>query len=203
MPAVTIQVMAVTPFSETRAHGCAGESNRPGIAVRPLTASDWDNWWRLRLRALADHPDAFAQDIEDAISAGEQTARERFETHRIGNSNRVFGAFTEDDTLVGVAGIDRSEPRKLRHRMEIGGVYVVPEARGAGTGERLIAACVDHARQVDGVRQVHIGVAAHNRAAARLYERCGFSWYARDPRLLLLPDGTAVDEDLMVLMLDT
>ena len=173
------------------------------VTVRALTRVDGHAWWRLRLRALADHPDAFAQALEDAVTDGERLSRERFEASAgIGGSNRIFGAFTADEALAGVAGIVGNDRRKLRHRMEIGGVYVAPEARGTGAGRALIEACIDHARRVDGVLQVHIGVAAHNRAAARLYERCGFTWYAREPRLLLLPDGTMVDEDLMVLMLD-
>lgn len=50
--------------------------------------------------------------------------------------------------------------------------------------------------------QVHIGVGARNQTAIRLYERCGFSVYGRDPRLILLPDATVTDEDLLVLTLD-
>ncbi len=172
------------------------------VRVRPLVRDDGHAWWRLRLRALADHPDAFAQDLEDAATDGERLSRERFETLGIGGNNRIFGALAADGALVGMAGIVGNDRRKLRHRMEIGGVYVAPEARGTGAGRALIEACIDHARQVDGVMQIHIGVAAHNHAAARLYERCGFTRYAREPRLLLLHDGTTVDEDLMVLMLD-
>jgi RimJ/RimL family protein N-acetyltransferase len=180
----------------------AARASGPAVSLRPLTPADWHAWWRLRLRALADHPDAFAQALEDAAADGERRSRERFETSGIGGDNRIFGAFTARGALVGVAGIVRHHHRKLRHRMEIRGVYVAPDARGTGTGRALIDACIAHARHVDGVMQVHIGVAAHNHAAARLYERCGFTRYAREPRLLLLPDGTTVDEVLMVLMLD-
>ena len=172
-------------------------------SVRPLTEEDWSAWWRLRLLALASHPDSFAQDVDDTLAEGEQAARHRFEADRIGGGNRLFGAFTGSGDLVGIAGIAASDWRKLRHRMEIGGVYVAPAARGNGTGAQLIAACIEHARGTDGVLQVHIGVASHNEVTIRLYERCGFVRYGREPRLLLLPDGTAVDEDLMVLMLDS
>lgn len=172
-------------------------------SIRPLTEDDWAAWWRLRLLALASHPDAFAQDVDDALAEGEEAARRRFVSDRIRGDNRIFGAFTTTGDLVGVAGISGSDRRKLRHRMEIGGVYVAPAERGNGVGAQLIVACIDHARETTGVLQVHIGVASHNDAAARLYERCGFERYGREPRLLLLPDGTAVDEDLMVLMLDS
>ena len=177
-------------------------TSRATFAIRPLTRADWPAWWRLRLRALADHPDAFAEDLNDAVTDGEGLSRERFEALAIGGNNRIFGAVIADGSLVGVAGVVGNDRRKMRHRMEIRSVYVAPDARGTGAGRALIEACIGHARRAEGVMQVHIGVAAHNHAATRLYERCGFARYAREPRLLLLPDGTMVDETLMVLMLD-
>ncbi|MDQ4045484.1 MAG: GNAT family N-acetyltransferase [Chloroflexota bacterium] len=170
--------------------------------IRLLTAADWDAWWRLRLRALADHPDAFGSDIDETLSAGEQASRERFAPKYKDARNQIFGAFTGEGTLVGVAGIVGNDRRKTRHRVYIWGVYVAPEVRGANLGHRLVAACIDHARQIDGVLQIHLTVSSHNTVAVRLYERLGFTRYGREPRSLLLPDGTVVDEDLMVLLLD-
>ncbi len=174
----------------------------PFHGIRPLIADDWRAWWALRLRALADHPDAFGSDLDETLSAGEQEARNRFAPMHNDARNEIFGAFSDDGTLVGVAGLVGNHRRKQRHRMDIWGVYVVPGARGAGVGTTLIEACVDHARAVDGVRQIHLTVASHNAAAIAIYERCGFVRYGRDPRALILPDGREIDEDLMVLMLD-
>jgi ribosomal protein S18 acetylase RimI-like enzyme len=170
--------------------------------IRPLTRADWDAWWALRLRALADHPDAFGSDIDETIAAGEQAARERFAPTLDDVRNQIFGAFADGKTLVGVAGIVGNHQRKTRHRMFIWGVYVTPEARGSGTDEALIRACIAHARAVDGVRQLHLTVASHNAAAVALYERCGFARYGRDPCALILRDGCEIDEDLMALPLD-
>ena len=172
-----------------------------GIAVRPLGIDDWDAWWHLRLQALAEHPDAFGSDLNETLAAGEQAARNRFAPMFNDARNQIFGAFTGEDALVGVAGIAGNDRRKTRHRMDIWGVYVAPEARGAGVGERLIAACIDHARHVDGILQLHLTVASHNQVAIRLYERLRFTRYGREPRSLML-EGRAIDEDLMVLMLD-
>jgi ribosomal protein S18 acetylase RimI-like enzyme len=71
-----------------------------------------------------------------------------------------------------------------------------------GAGEALIRACVAHARAVDGGLQVPLTVGSHKQSAVRLYERLGFARYGREPRALLLPDGTHGDEDLIVLFLD-
>jgi ribosomal protein S18 acetylase RimI-like enzyme len=171
------------------------------VTVRSLTLDDWDAWWALRLRALADHPDAFGSDLEETLAAGEQAARQRFAPNEHDDRNRIFGAFAEG-VLVGVAGLLGNDRRKTRHRMYIWGVYVVPEARGIGAGRKVIEACVEHARTVDSVLQIHLTVSSHNRAAVQLYERLGFTRYGREPRALILPDGTGVDEDLMALMLD-
>jgi RimJ/RimL family protein N-acetyltransferase len=170
--------------------------------IRPLAIDDWDAWWALRLRALADHPDAFGSDLDETLAAGAEVARARFAPLQDTPANQVFGAFPEDGSLVGAAGIAGADRRKQRHRLFIWGVYVTPEARGNGVGGRLIQACLAHARQVPGVRQVHLTVASHNAAAIAMYKRCGFVRYGVDPRALILPDGREIDEDLMVLRLD-
>ena len=89
------------------------------------------------------------------------------------------------------------------HKDGLWGVYVVHEARGAGVGTLLISACIEHARRIEGVLQIHLTVASHNASAVRLYERCGVRRYGAEPRAHILPDGREIDEDLMVLLLDT
>jgi ribosomal protein S18 acetylase RimI-like enzyme len=50
------------------------------------------------------------------------------------------------------------------------------------------------------VEQVHLGVAATNEPAVRLYQSMGFVEYGREPRAIKLPDRY-VDEFLMWLRL--
>lgn len=173
----------------------------PLITIRPLVASDWDAWWALRLNALREHPDAFGQDVNEAIATGEATNRARFVDGGIRDPNRIVGAFTGDGALVGVCGIVRHDRPKTRHRMDIWGMYVAPPARGSGVGRRLAEAAIEHARQSDDVLQIHLTVASHNESARALYSQLGFMPYGREPRSMRLPDRF-VDEELMVLMLD-
>lgn len=172
------------------------------VTIRSLERRDWSAWWAVRLRCLTDHPDAFGQDYNEAISAGEVASRERYEATSITGRNRIFGAFDDELNLVGVIGIIGNDRAKTRHRMDIWGMYVEPSARGTGTGRRLVDAAISHAHQVDGVLQVHLTVTSHNHAAIALYTRCGFQRYGREPRARMLPDGP-VDEDLMITMFDT
>lgn len=171
------------------------------VTIRPLSEVDFAAWWRLRLIALQDHPDAFGEACTDALVTCETAAQERF-ANSIGGFNRIIGAFIDTGALVGTCAIMRHARDKTRHRMDIWGMYAAPELRGAGTGKRLVEAAIGHARQTDGVLQIHLTVASHNIAAITTYSRIGFTTYGREPRAVRLPDRF-VDEDFMVLMLDT
>jgi RimJ/RimL family protein N-acetyltransferase len=157
--------------------------------------------WRLRLRALREHPEAFGQPFEEAAAVPEADAIDRFRTGSIAGDNAVFGAFNPDGTLVGMTGIIREHRAKNAHRMAIWGVYVAPEARGRGLGDRMLDAAIAHARAMPGVLQVHLTVVRTNVVAARSYQRAGFVRYGRVPRAEIL-NGEPVDDDLLVLMLD-
>jgi RimJ/RimL family protein N-acetyltransferase len=169
--------------------------------IRKATAVDFDKWWDLRKRALRDHPDAFGSTYEDALARPLAVARDQFVTTSIAHDNALFIAFNGDGALVGTVGIYRETSPKERHRMGIWGVYIAPEARGRGLGLRLTTAAIEHARTIRGVLQIELTVASHNVPARRVYEQAGFRRYGRHPRGLML-DGTGIDEDLMVLMLD-
>lgn len=81
-------------------------------------------------------------------------------------------------------------------------MYVAPGFRRDGIAKRLAEAIIAHALQTDGVIQIHLTVASHNIAAVTMYSRLGFTHYGREPRSLKLSDRF-IDEDLMVLLLDT
>lgn len=89
------------------------------ITIRPLKESNWDAWWAMRLTALREHPDAFGSDHDETVEAGEASSRERFVTTAITGDNRILGAFTQDDALIGTCGIIRHSSVKSRHRMDL------------------------------------------------------------------------------------
>jgi RimJ/RimL family protein N-acetyltransferase len=70
-------------------------------------------------------------------------------------------------------------------------MYVSPQWRGQGTGTRLLAAALAHARNLAGVRAVHISVTEAAPAAQRLYERAGFRVWGTEP------DSIQVGEQLL------
>ena len=172
------------------------------FTVERITAERFPACWALRLRALRDHPDAFGQPLAEAVKLSAAEALDQFRTRWDDGDNRAFGAFDPDGVPLGMTGVVREPRRKNRHRMSVWGVYVVPEARGRGISAALLDRALRHAREVPGVLQIHITAASHNTAAIRAYERAGFVRVGRLPRVDILPDGTSIDDDLMVLMLD-
>ncbi len=175
-------------------------SANPAASVVKIEEEHLPDLWRLRLRALREHPEAFGEPYEEAVAIPEADAIARFRNTSIAGDNAIFGAFCGDGGLVGMTGIVREWRVKNRHRMTIWGVYVAPEARGQGLGERMLEATIAHARSRPGVLQIHLTVARTNVVASRSYERAGFVRYGRVPRAEVL-NGEPVDDDLLVLML--
>lgn len=172
-----------------------------GLRIEPLTQDRIPACWQLRLRALRDHPEAFGQPFEEAITIPLEAAHETLRQRMATASSATFVAVDSTDNLVGMIGFFREPRAKNAHRGNIVSVYVVPEARGLGISSRLLEAVLDHARHMTGVLQIHLTVTAANTIAIHAYERAGFVRYGRVPRADIL-DGKPIDNDLMVLMLD-
>ena len=160
---------------------------------------DVEAFWALRLRALREHPGAFASAFEESSGRPLDAVRQDFEMRNTGPESIVIGAF-DGEALVGTIGCFRQQGAKLRHKAVIWTVYVAPEARGRGVGRALVDAAVATARSWEGVEQVHLSVASDNAQACRLYRAAGFAAYGVEPRALKLRDRY-VDEDHMVLRL--
>jgi ribosomal protein S18 acetylase RimI-like enzyme len=160
-----------------------------GETIRRLLAADADMYRTLRLAALAEAPEAFGSDVatESAAPVDKFAATLR--------DGYVAGGFV-DGRLVALAGFAASTREKMRHRGNIWGVYVAPEARGTGLGRRIVTHVLERARSE--VQQVHLAVTATNAAAVALYESLGFERYGTEPRALYV-NGRYLDEYLMVL----
>ena len=161
-------------------------------SVRQLGKDDAAALRVVRLEALEAHPEAFGADLQDEVQRDVASFAEW-----IGRS-AVFGAF-DTGRMVGIAGFFKVTNRKSAHMGKLISMYVRPEARGSGAALDLVEAVLDHARGQ--VIQVHLGVAAGNEAAIRLYRKAGFEIYGTEPRALFV-NGRYIDEHMMVRFLD-
>jgi RimJ/RimL family protein N-acetyltransferase len=167
------------------------------VKIRVLTKEDVNRYWPIRLRALKEHPEAFAASYEESVNRTmEQVARRLMAS----DDQFILGAFDTDGQLVGMVGFIRESLRKMRHKAMIWGMYVAPEARGRGIGRLLLQEAINKAKQMDGLEQIHLTVVTKNTPARNLYLSMGFQPFGLEKRALKVEDEY-LDEEYMVLFL--
>ena len=166
--------------------------------VRQLRRPDAGAYQSLRLRALRENPEAFSASYADEVNRSIDEVAARVEPAKDG-SVRMFGAF-ENDELAGFVAVLHPQRAKLRHVVELAGMYVAPEYRRRGFGAALLRATISHVRSLDGVRLIRLGVNDHNISAKALYQSVGFENCGIEPEVLNI-DGTFHDEARYILRL--
>jgi RimJ/RimL family protein N-acetyltransferase len=166
------------------------------IAIRPLVATDFAAYRAVRLRGLAEHPEAFSSSFEEeATPEGDARIARRLEPSAQAPHDGMLGAF-DGAALVGTIGMTVDMRAKLRHRGLVVGMYVVPERAGEGIGRALLDALVERARAIPGLTGLSLTVTDGNAAAVRLYERAGFAVAGREPEAVRVA-GVAHDKLIM------
>lgn len=163
--------------------------------IRPLTSDDVTAFVSLRRVALQDDPAAFFASPADDGMATADTVRQQLAR---GPDWMLFGAF--EPQLAGMVGLMRETRLKARHKATVWGMYVAPQWRGNGLGRRLLQSAIDHARELDGVAQVHLCVTEASPAARRLYEGLGFRVWGVEPDAMRI-DGKPIADTHMLLRL--
>ncbi|GIK87956.1 MAG: N-acetyltransferase [Betaproteobacteria bacterium] len=177
------------------APAAAGDARTPSI--RPLVPGDLAAYRGVRLRGLAEHPDAFSSSYEEeATPEGDARMARRLAPSPQAPHDGMLGAFCGGE-LVGTIGLTVDMRAKLRHRGLVVGMYVVRERARQGIGAALLAAQVDRARTIPGLASLALTVTDGNDAARRLYERAGFAVAGRDPDAVRV-DGVAYDKLVMI-----
>ncbi len=161
------------------------------FTIRRLTPADLAAYRALRDEGLVRDSDAFRISVADDDALGEQAWRDRLARDFVVGVER-------GGQLVGIGGFARLPGEKASHKGLIWGMYVHPDARGAGVADLIMTTLLDFARSC--VRQVQLTVAADNPRAVAFYERHGFIGYGVEPASIRRdrPEGSVyADEALM------
>ncbi len=149
------------------------------VNIQRLSQSHLDAYRELLLRSYALEPEAFSSTVQERAAEPRSWWAARLEDGPDVDS-MTFGAFAHNQ-LVGAAALLFDTGIKTRHKALVVGLYVQPAARGQGAGQALMAALLAAARARPVTSVVQLGVSAHNAAARRLYERCGFVEFGLEP----------------------
>ncbi len=140
------------------------------IVVRRFEAAEWPEYRKLRLRSLADSPDAFGSTLDREAERRDEEYRDRLA--RAAHADRDLPLLAlVDGVPAGLSWgrIDDQQPDTV-HLYQ---VWVAPEYRGRGVGQALLDAVIAWSR-ASGARRLRLGVTRGDSAAVRLYRRAGF-----------------------------
>jgi GNAT superfamily N-acetyltransferase len=148
------------------------------MKVRALRSDEGPLLKALRLRALAESPDAFGQTLADALEQPDPYWENA--TRSVTEPNRHIMFLAEDaERPVGLA-FGLLDPARA-DTGRVAGMWVDPELRGRGLGRALLDAVVGWARG-RGLTRLELWVTEGNLAATALYQRAGFRTTGRrDP----------------------
>lgn len=125
----------------------------------------------VRLRALEDAPDSFADRFADISARPASYWQELTRSVTTGDRHVMFLACSDTAVSGSAYGLLDAERFGMGR---VGGMWVEPGSRGRGIGAALLDAVIAWARG-RGLTQLELWAPAHRAAALRLYRAGGFS----------------------------
>ena len=134
------------------------------MEIRRLGAHEGLRLRAIRLRSLADAPDAFGSTHDEALARPPDSWSAQL------RELPTFVAVADGEDVGMVRGARDDSRAETAWLISM---WVAPEVRRQGVGEALIDAVVEWAR-ASGARRLLLDVGDHNRPAIALYARMGF-----------------------------
>jgi ribosomal protein S18 acetylase RimI-like enzyme len=143
------------------------------IRIRRFAPHEWPAYRALRLRSLADAPNAFGSSLKAEEAWAHELWMARLTAAAVSGRDcpLVAESAEADGTMFGLlwAKCD-AEDAGIVNLFQM---WVAPEARGRGVAAALLDEAVAWARSIE-ARLVQLGVVCDNNAAVQLYTRAGF-----------------------------
>jgi ribosomal protein S18 acetylase RimI-like enzyme len=139
------------------------------LRIRLARREEWEDVRELRLRALADAPDAFGSTFETEREHSEREWIEWIEGWE-GSTNALYVA-EAGEAWVGMAVGSREDDDREAH---LYGMWVDPAWRGRGVGASLVDEVLVWAHSW-GATSVALGVTETHTGAGAFYEHLGFA----------------------------
>lgn len=164
------------------------------IEVRRIARGEGPLYRELRLRALADAPEAFCTTHAEAVALTDVDWEARAELGADGTERAIFLAF-DGDSPIGLAALLRHE--EIPDTGELVQVWIAPAHRGTRAAATLMNALLRWGVEEANFRRVIAEVRIANGRAISFYQRLGFE-NAReippraDDEIVLLWDGELV-----------
>ncbi|MFM2399555.1 MAG: hypothetical protein RL341_1712 [Pseudomonadota bacterium] len=163
------------------------------LIVRPFLAAEWRLYRELRLRSLADSPDAFGSTLALEQGRADEHWAQRLAGGCDGAAWNLAVLAQVDGQGAGLAW-GRIEPERP-DAANLYQMWVAPQARGMGAGGKLLDAVITWAA-LRRVRTLYLGVTCGETPAQRMYARAGFR--AVGSPELLRADSTLLAQNMQL-----
>ncbi len=147
--------------------------------IRQLDPDDSEAYYKVRLKGLQLHPEAFGTGAEDWSNVTNLQVRLLLE--KTSSDDFVLGAF-QNNKLTGVIGFKREKKHSVGHKATIWGLVVLPEFRNQGIGNDLLKALIDKATSNKEIMYVRALVTVTEVNAISIFESNGFTKYGLEHR---------------------
>ncbi len=142
--------------------------NTQEIEIVELEAQAWEQYKKLRLRALKEEPSAFSTSYDEMMGKDDRYWKTRLIDASKDRSWMLFAR--KKSELLGMVTAALGD----RGIVQVHGVFVVAEARGMGIGNSLMNSLLTLLSDNPKVKQIYLDLNTNQTAAVRLYEKCGF-----------------------------
>ena len=149
---------------------------------RVLTIKDLNDYRRIRLELLRNHPTGFGSSYEEESEFNDEMWINRLSKEHI----YPYGAFI-DDELVGVCLIVMNPRKKMRHVATLNSMYVNPKFRKKRIAQNLLEVCLRNLQDLN-VEIVNLSVVSSNVPAIELYTKIGFFTYGLEQKTIKYQD---------------
>lgn len=142
------------------------------IEIRRFKQGEVEKFVSIRRCALETSPDEFAETLASFDAVAFVRKKVRYQNLMMNTSDFAMGAFAED-IAVGMCLFSRLSRDDSRHRGLITSLFVRPEYRGQGLGEKLLRSVFDEASKHYWLKEIVLSVKSANERAISLYKRLG------------------------------
>lgn len=146
------------------------------IIVRSLNVDDWEEFRKLRLKALKEEPRAYGISAEDEAGKSDEEWKSMCADAFHGNGKWFFVAEHEGQ-LIGMLGATELFGSLMRHQVEICSAFVEASFRKQGVLTELYNGLKRKLEEVPHLEQMIVWVTLYeNQTSKRLFEKFGFKF---------------------------
>jgi ribosomal protein S18 acetylase RimI-like enzyme len=167
------------------------------VDIITVSPERWQEFRALRLEAVTVDPQAIGGSREDEEKRSLESYKDLLEQSQ--KAEDLWLVFAQQNNeLIGVAGAmcKMKHISVCRHVATLISVYLRPEFRGQGIGERLIRSVLEKLTTSTYVTEVNLFVTTTQIAAINLYKKCGFTTCGKLSNALII-SGQTYDQDIM------